>query len=112
MNIVYLLTNITKEKGRRFYIGSKTECNVICLDGIDTIIDLKSDKPYYSSSQSLEMKEDMSKGNVFVARILESVPNRKTLLERENYWITKYDAVSSQEFYNITNAVLNCHDIS
>lgn len=110
MNIVYLLTNITKEKGRRFYIGSKTECNVICLDGIDTIIDLKSDKPYYSSSQSLEMKEDMSKGNVFVARILESVPNRKTLLERENYWITKYDAVSSQEFYNITNAVLNCHD--
>ena len=110
MNIVYLLVNNTKTKGKRFYVGSKTECNIVELDGINTIIDLKSDKPYYSSSQSLEMKEDMLKGDVFVASILESVPDRRNLLERENYWINKYDAVFSQDFYNITNAVLNCHD--
>ena len=41
MNIVYLLTNTSKQSGTRFYIGSKTECSLITLDGVPTIISLK-----------------------------------------------------------------------
>lgn len=110
MNIVYLLTNTNKEKGKRFYIGSKTECNVVSFYGIDTIIDLKTGKPYYSSSQSLEMKSDLKAGNVFSAKILEIVMDRKELITREDFWIERLNAVKSEDYYNISNAVLNCHD--
>lgn len=34
MNIIYKLTNLDKPEGRRFYIGSKTECFIDTVDGI------------------------------------------------------------------------------
>ena len=46
MNIVYKLTNTNKQSGKRFYIGSKVECNVIDINGIPTVISLKNSKPY------------------------------------------------------------------
>ena len=110
MNIVYLLTNKTKTQGRRFYIGSKQECYLVPVDGVNTIISSKSGKPYYSSSSSFEMKTDMESGHVFEASILEEVPDKKKLLEAENNHIKQYDAVKSDDYYNIGNAVLNCHD--
>ena len=110
MNIVYLLTNKTKTQGRRFYIGSKQECYLVPVDGIDTIISSKSGKPYYSSSSSFEMKIDMESGHVFEASILEEVPDKKKLLEAENNHIIRVNAVKSGDYYNIGNAVLNCHD--
>lgn len=110
MNIVYLLTNKTKTEGRRFYIGSKQECYLVSVDGINTIISCTTGKPYYSSSSSFEMKTDMESGHVFEASVLEEVIDRKQLLETENNHIVKVNAVKSDDYYNIGNAVLNCHD--
>lgn len=109
MNIVYLLTNTSKIEGRRYYIGSKQECQIGEIDGVPTIID-REGKPYYSSSSSLEFREDVFKGDIFVASVLEEVYDRKSLLEAENRWIDTANAVYSDEYYNITNAVLNCHN--
>ena len=94
MNIVYLLVNQTKSSGRRFYVGSKLECTVVDIEGVQTIFCLRSNKPYYSSSQSLEFKQDLANGDIFEAQLLEQVENRKDVLERENYWIERYNAIS------------------
>lgn len=110
MHMIYLLTNIDKLEGKRFYIGSKQECHLRMVDDIPTIIGTSNGKPYYSSSSSIEMREEMKRGERFSASILEEVLDRKTLLEREDYWITYYNAVKSQEYYNMSNAKLNCHD--
>lgn len=59
MNIVYMLENLNKKEGRRFYIGSKTECNLEVVDGINRIVSLKTGYPYYGSSQCPTMKDDM-----------------------------------------------------
>ena len=56
--MIYLLTNITKTEGARFYIGSKSECNIINLNHVPTIISLNTNKPYYSSSANIEFKND------------------------------------------------------
>ena len=64
MNIVYLLTNKSKNTGPRFYIGSKTECAIIKLNQVDTIISLTTNRPYYSSSQSPDFKSDFLKGDL------------------------------------------------
>lgn len=104
MNIIYLLTNISKKEGTRYYIGSKTECSLIELNGISTIISLTNNKPYYSSSSNIQFHSDFKSGNVFVASILEEVPDRSLLLSTENKYILKHDAVNSEEYYNLSEA--------
>ena len=106
MNIVYMLENLNKKEGRRFYIGSKTECNLEVVDGINKIVSLKTGYPYYGSSQCPTMKDDMKSGHIFVAHLLEEVPNKKNMLEVENKWIVHHNAVQSEEFYNMSYAVL------
>lgn len=110
MNIVYLLTNIDKKEGKRYYIGSKQECHIRQIDGVPTIVGISNGKPYYSSSSSIEMREEMKNGDRFEAKVLEQVFDRKQLLEREDYWIKHHNAVKSQQYYNMSNATLNCHD--
>ena len=56
MNIIYLLTNLTNNKK---YIGQKVECRIENLDGINTIINNKTELPYYGSSSNILMIEDM-----------------------------------------------------
>lgn len=109
MNIVYLLTNTSKTEGKRFYIGSKTECQIVDVGGIPTIVD-RDGKPYYSSSSSFEFKEAMLRGEIISASLLEEVHDKKKLLLAENAWIDKSNAVFSEEYYNMSNAVLNCHN--
>ena len=106
MNIVYLLTNTSKNVGARYYIGSKTECAIINIDNIPTIISLQDSKPYYSSSQNQFFIDDFKKGDVFVASILEEVPDRSLLLATENKYILQYDAVKSEDYYNLSEAKL------
>lgn len=108
-NLVYLLKNISKTSGKRFYVGSKQEASVEEFDGVMTILD-RNDKPYYSSSTSIEMAEDMKNGHIFVAEVLEYVMDRKDLLGIENDHINRLNAVKSDEYYNKSNALLNCHD--
>lgn len=106
MNIVYLLTNTSKTSGTRFYIGSKTECAIIEINSIPTIVSLRDNKPYYSSSSSTIFHSDFKRGDVFVATLLEEVPNKAFLLNVENKYILKNNAVESDEYYNLSQATL------
>ena len=98
MNIIYLLTNLTNNKK---YIGQKVECRIENLDGINTIINNKTELPYYGSSSNILMIEDM-KINKFKAEILEQVLDKKEICKREDYWIRLYNAVESDDFYNLS----------
>lgn len=111
MNIVYLLENKNKTEGRRFYIGSKQECAIEVIDGIPRIVSLKTGMPYYGSSTCITMKDDMAARHTFSASLLESVPNKKLLLEAENKWIKHYNAVDSPEFYNKGYARVGIHGV-
>lgn len=110
MNIVYLLTNKSKTEGKRFYVGSKIECKLIKLDGVDTIYNVKTDKPYYSSSSNYEFAEDMKAGHVFEASILEVVIGREKLRDAETKHIRLLNAVDSPDFYNMAEAFQNTYD--
>lgn len=111
MNIIYKLTNLDRESGRRFYIGSKAECFIENINGVDRIVSSKTGLPYYGSSCCPLMKDDMASGHRFSAEILEEVPNKKSMLEVEDSWITKLDAVNSHEYYNISYAKIGGHSI-
>ena len=106
MNIVYMLENLNKKEGRRFYIGSKTECAIETVDNVDRIVSLKDGRLYYGSSSCPTMKQDMEDGNTFHASILENVPDKKNLLDIENKWIKHFDAVDSTDYYNISYATI------
>lgn len=82
------------------------------INGVKTIMSIDSGKPYYSSSSSFEFKDDLKAGHVFEAEVLQKVPlkDRKRLVEIENEWIIKKNAVSSDEYYNLGFAVLNSRD--
>jgi hypothetical protein len=102
MNIIYLLTNKSKKPGEpRFYIGSKVECYIAPVNGRNVIIDAKSGRIYWGSSSNLQMKEDL-KTDDFEASILASTGFRKDLLSTEQEFITKYNAVESEEYYNLS----------
>lgn len=103
MNIVYLLKNIDKEEFPKKYIGSKSECKVIDVDGIPTIISIKSGKPYLGSSSNPDMKKDLKSGHRFVAEVLEVVDKRDLLREIEEKVLLENDAANNKEFYNMTN---------
>lgn len=107
MNIVYKLTNIDKSEGKRFYIGSKKECDVVEIEGINCIVSNRTGKRYLSSSQSMEFAEDLKSGNRFNAEVLEVVEGKslKKLCERESSWIEHFNAVSSDEYYNMANGI-------
>lgn len=107
MNIVYKLTNIDKSEGKRFYIGSKRECDVVEIEGINCIVSIRTGRRYLSSSQSLEFAEDLKSGNRFDAEVLEVVEGKslQKLYERESFWIDKMGAVDSDEYYNISNSL-------
>lgn len=97
------------KEGKRFYIGSKQECSLEMFDGVMTVLD-RYEKPYYSSSTSIEMQEQMKRGDVFEASALEWVGDKKNLLEIENKYINEVDAVFCEEYYNKSNALMNVHD--
>ncbi len=107
-NMIYMLTNTSKDSGRRFYIGSKQEASVEEFDGVMTILN-REDKPYYSSTTSSEMLEDVRRGDTLEASVLCYVTNREDLIKTENEYIKKYNAVNSQEFYNKAYAILDAH---
>lgn len=107
MTAVYLLTNLDRKAGeKRFYIGSKAECRLEVLNGLPTLIDCKTEKPYLGSSSSPEMKQDLLLGHRFSATILKSKLPKKRLLEAENECIKEFNAVDSPEYYNMAYATL------
>lgn len=111
MNIIYRLVNLSKETGRRFYIGSKQECCISKVDGVNRVVSLKSGLPYYGSSTCVEMKSDMEAGHEFEAELLEEVCDKANLFDRENFYIRKFNAVSSEDYYNKREAFRGSHTI-
>ena len=111
MNIIYLLTNLDRTEGRRFYVGSKAECFIENINGIDRIVAVKTGLPYYGSSSCPLMKDDMANGHRLEAKILEEVPTRSRLLEVEDKWIVNLNAVESPDYYNISYARIGGHSI-
>lgn len=106
MNIVYRLVNRSKSSGTRFYIGSKTECHIVSIDGVATMMQ-RNHKPYFGSSSNVEMVEDLKNGDVFEVEVLEEVTDKNKLLEREGWWIEHSDAVESADYYNLSYARVN-----
>ncbi len=109
LNIIYELVNLNKETWPNKYVGSKSGCKVVKdKDGIATIISVRNGKPYYGSSSNQEMRNDLVKGDIFTANILEIVPSedRKILREREDFWLKRLDVARSEEYYNITDCAI------
>ncbi len=106
MNFIYKLTNLSKETGARFYIGSKTEGSMGFLRGVPTIFSNYNGLPYFGSSSNPQMSEDLKNGHVFSAEILEEVPERSNVLDVENKWIIYYNAVYGNDFYNMSHATI------
>ena len=111
MNIVYLLEDLDKTAGKRFYIGSKTECFIEEFEGLFRIVSSKTGKLYYGSSTCPDMKKDMEAGHRFSARLLEEVPNKKNLLDIENEWIKRHNAVEDEAFYNRNYAIVGIYKV-
>lgn len=82
MNIVYKF--VSKVSGK-FYIGSKTECEVIGGKILD-----KYGKYYFSSCKAEDFWKELEEGNLEL-EILESNVLRENLLEREAHWQTVND---------------------
>lgn len=106
MNIIYLLTNISKDQNPKYYIGSKLECDIIPVFNIPSIVSLKSGKVYYGSSSNKEMQKDLLDGNHFRAEVLEVVLNRDEVRRRENEWLVELDVANSERYYNLSNNAL------
>ena len=74
-------------------------------DGVSTkdwdADDIGDIDPDYGSSSNILMIEDM-KINKFKAEILEQVLDKKEICKREDYWIRLYNAVESDDFYNLS----------
>lgn len=101
MNIIYQIKNLSKKPGeKRFYIGQKVECRIEKINNINTIINNKTELPYFGSSSDLDMIEELKRGDIFEASILEIVIDKKKMCEREEYYIRLNDAVESSEYYN------------
>jgi hypothetical protein len=82
MGIVYLTTNIINGKQ---YIG----------------VDSKNNDNYYGSGKAIKLALKKYGTNNFTKEILEENEDINYLFEREKYYITKYNAIESPNFYNL-----------
>lgn len=103
MNIIYKLTNLENGKA---YIGQKMQCHIAEIDGVPTIISSNRSTIYLGSSSNVEMIEALKKKVRFKAEVLEEIPDKYRgtpfPFEREEYWMRKFNAVESDEFYNLS----------
>jgi hypothetical protein len=84
MPIIYLTTNLINN---RKYIG----------------VDSCDNKYYYGSGKSIKLALKKYGVENFKKETLEENDDINYIFEREKYWIEKYDAVNSKEFYNIAD---------
>jgi len=82
MGVIYLTTNNINGKK---YIG----------------VDSKNDPHYYGSGKIMRLALKKYSRTNFTKEILEENDDSKYLFEREQYWIDKYGALESKEFYNM-----------
>lgn len=75
------------------------------------MVNVRNNKPYYSSSQSPEMAKDFELGHTFEVEVLEVVVG-KDLYVAECGYIEKFNAVDSDEYYNMANFLVKNVDIN
>ena len=109
MNVVYLLTNKSKESFPKYYIGSKVECDIIKVNGVDSIVSRTGGRIYYGSSSCPIMKGDLKSGHIFEAEVLEVVPSRSKVRLAEDCWLKEFNVGESVYFYNISDSALGGH---
>lgn len=108
MEVIYRYENIDKNCGPRYYLGSKSECSVKQLeDSRQVLFYNATGKEYYGSSSNPCMRDDLKAGHRFTVEILEVVPYRELLRDREKYHLELVDAAGSTEYYNISNNALS-----
>lgn len=61
----------------------------------------RSDIDYYGSGNMIRFLIRKFGRGIFTKKILEECDTQESLNDRERYWISKYDAVRSPDFYNI-----------
>jgi len=83
MPIIYLTTNLVNNKK---YIG----------------VDTKNNKYYFGSGTIIKQALKKYGKNNFTKEILETNEDKKYIFEREKYWIDYYDAINSEDFYNLS----------
>lgn len=105
MNIIYKLTNKSKNTFPNKYLGSKTNCKVEDLNGIPTIVSLRNGGAYYSSSTCSIFKEDLARGDEFHAEILEIVTDKDQLQIKEFQILSSLNVAHSIEYYNKSNGI-------
>lgn len=103
MNIIYKLTNKSKSTFPKYYIGCKADCALTVIDGVNTIMNTVTNRPYYGSSLNKIFTEDLKNGHIFEAEILEVVPKKEQLMDVESKWLKHIDASNSIEYYNLSN---------
>lgn len=91
MDIIY---KFTSNATGRFYIGSKTECEIV-----DGKIFSREGITYYGSCKTEEYWEDL-KANGMTLECLEKVKGKSKILERETYYQKKYNSIDSPLGYN------------
>lgn len=109
MNVVYLLTNKSKESFPKYYIGSKVECDIIKVNGVDSIVSRTGGRIYYGSSSCPIMKGDLKSGHIFEAEVLEVVPSRSKVRSAEDCWLKEFNVGESVYFYNISDSAFIRH---
>lgn len=103
MNIIYKLTNKSKNTYPKYYIGCKKDCTITLINGVNTIVNTITNRPYYGSSLNKLFKEDFLNNHIFEAEILEQVSGRDDIMEIEAKWLNSVDALNNEEYYNLSN---------
>lgn len=106
MNIVYALVNLDKKENPFVYVGSKSECNLVNLDGCTRMIG-PNGKVYLGSSRHPEMQSDIRRGDRFTVEVLE-VCKRTELRNREDEWLRELDVMNNPFYYNLSCTALDC----
>ncbi len=106
MNIVYALVNLDKKENPFVYVGSKSECNLVNLDGCTRMIG-SNGKVYLGSSGHPEMQSDIRRGDRFTVEVLE-VCKRAELRYREDEWLKELDVMNNLFYYNLSCTALKC----
>ena len=86
------------------------QCTISKVEGIPTIIDTRG-LIYLGTSSNIEMQEALRLGVRFKVEILEEIPEKYRgtpyPFEREEYWIRYYDAVNSEDYYNLAYPIFD-----
>ena len=101
------MKNNDKESFPNKYIGMKTECGIINIDGNDSMVCMRTGRVYTGSSYNPIMIADAKAGNTFSVEVLEVVSDKSKLSDMELYYLEKFDVVESPEYYNLSTARLD-----